>query len=77
MCVAVGAGKGKVVMMAGLWGWFQVCVECCVSQSWEIIWDNLVLKITEILSQRCFRQYSLPHHPAFFRIYSSGSNNNS
>ena len=60
MCVGVGAGKGKVRVMVGLGVWFQICVECFVSQIWEIILNNVALKITEILSQRGFRQYSPP-----------------
>lgn len=57
MCVGLGAGKGKVRVMVGLGVWFQICVECYVSQIWEIILNNAALKITEIPSQRGFRQY--------------------
>lgn len=66
--VYLGAGKGNVRVMVGLWVWFQICVECSVSQIWEIILDTLAVKITGILSQRCSTQYFSPQDSLEFTV---------
>lgn len=52
-------GRGwEVNVMRGLWAGFQIWVEGCVNQIWEIIMDDFASGTMAVLSQRCSRRYS-------------------